>query len=63
MDYENVPERIKEVPNDPKFREIRDEALKKDPHPLAFVTDYLNTQEMCSEAVQNKSCMLLFVPD
>ena len=28
MAYENVPERIKEVTNDPKFRKMRDEAVK-----------------------------------
>ena len=39
------------------------QALEVDLHILRYVPDYLKTQKMCDEAVQNGLCTLKYVPD
>ena len=40
-----------------------DEAVRRETHSLADVSDCFKTQEICNEAVCNKPYMIYFVPD
>ena len=46
-----------------KTQEMRNEAVRIEPHNLAFVPDCFKTQEICNDAVHNNPNVLRFVPD
>ena len=47
--FENVPEWIKEVPDQYKMQEMCEKAVCMEPHCLAFVADFLKTEGVCVE--------------
>ena len=63
MSYENVPRRIREIPDHLKTQEKCDEAVCNNPYILRHVSDHFKTQEMCEEAVEASPWQLKYVPD